>query len=103
MWWKQHQQEFPRLARMARQYLAVPASSESPTHFHGTHQYICHCLLAALVMIDMNGPDNGNSGRSEGANSGICQCVEALELQEEDAVKEQSGCNPTEQERTGHK
>ena len=30
MWWKQHQQEFPRLARMARQYLAVPASSASP-------------------------------------------------------------------------
>ena len=23
MWWKQHQQEFPDLARMARQYLAV--------------------------------------------------------------------------------
>ena len=30
MWWKQHQQEFPRLARMTRQYLAVPASSASP-------------------------------------------------------------------------
>ena len=30
MWWKQHQQEFPRLARMTRQYLTVPASSESP-------------------------------------------------------------------------
>jgi hypothetical protein len=29
MWWKQHQQEFPRLARMARQYLAVPSSSAS--------------------------------------------------------------------------
>ena len=25
MWWKQHVQEFLRLARMARQYLAVPA------------------------------------------------------------------------------
>jgi hypothetical protein len=25
MWWKQHQQEFPRLARMTRQYLTVPA------------------------------------------------------------------------------
>jgi hypothetical protein len=24
MWWKQHVQEFPRLARMARQHLAVP-------------------------------------------------------------------------------
>jgi hypothetical protein len=27
---KQHQQEVPRLARMTRQYLAVPASSSSP-------------------------------------------------------------------------
>jgi len=25
MWWKHHQQEFQRLARMVRQYLAVPA------------------------------------------------------------------------------
>ena len=24
MWWKQHQQEFPDLVRMARQYLSVP-------------------------------------------------------------------------------
>ena len=30
MWWKQHQEEFPRLARMSRQYLAVPAGSASP-------------------------------------------------------------------------
>jgi hypothetical protein len=30
MWRKQHVQEVPRLARMARQYLAVPATSESP-------------------------------------------------------------------------
>ncbi len=34
-------------------------------------------------------------------NSGICQCME--ELQEEDTVKEQYRCNPTEQERTGQK
>jgi hypothetical protein len=27
MWWKQHQQEFPRLTRMTRQYLALPARS----------------------------------------------------------------------------
>ena len=33
MWWKQHQQEFPDLARMARQYLAVPATSASPERF----------------------------------------------------------------------
>ena len=30
MWWKQHQQEFPRLSHMTRQYLDVPASSASP-------------------------------------------------------------------------
>ena len=30
MWWKQHQQEFPRLTRMTRQYLTVPSSSVSP-------------------------------------------------------------------------
>ena len=31
MWWKlQHVQEFPRLVRMTRQYLAVPATSTSP-------------------------------------------------------------------------
>ena len=30
MWWTQHQQEFPRLAHMTSQYLAVPASSASP-------------------------------------------------------------------------
>jgi hypothetical protein len=30
MWWKQHVQEFPRLARVARQYLAVPTTSASP-------------------------------------------------------------------------
>jgi hypothetical protein len=30
MWWKQHVEEFPHLTRMARQHLAVPATSESP-------------------------------------------------------------------------
>ena len=30
MWWKQHVQEFPRLARMSRQHLTVPATSVSP-------------------------------------------------------------------------
>jgi hypothetical protein len=30
MWWKKHSQEFPRLVRMVRQYLTVPATSESP-------------------------------------------------------------------------
>jgi hypothetical protein len=27
MWWKQHQQEFPRLAHMTRQYLAMPLTA----------------------------------------------------------------------------
>ena len=30
MWWKKHVQEFPRLGRMTRQHLAVPATSASP-------------------------------------------------------------------------
>jgi hypothetical protein len=30
MWWKHHQQEFPDLVRMVRQYLTVPATSASP-------------------------------------------------------------------------
>ncbi len=47
-----------------------------------------HSLLAALMKIDMNGPDIEGSGRSEGANSGICQYVE--EFEEEGAVKGQS-------------
>ncbi len=33
MWWKHHQQEFPDLVRMARQYLTVPATSTSPERF----------------------------------------------------------------------
>jgi hypothetical protein len=32
---KQHQQEFPRLARMTKQYLTVPASSSSPERLFG--------------------------------------------------------------------
>ena len=30
MWWKQHVQEFPRVSRMTRKHLAVPATSVSP-------------------------------------------------------------------------
>ena len=33
MWWKQRQQEFPDLTRMARQYLSVPATSSPPERF----------------------------------------------------------------------
>ena len=41
-----------------------------------------------------------SSGRSERTNSGICHCVEELQ---EDAIKEQWRCNPTEHECTGQK
>ncbi len=54
-------------------------------------------LLAALVMIDLNGPDIEAVDEVKALilpNSGICQCVE--ELQQEDAVKEQCRCTPTE-------
>ncbi len=27
VWWKQHQEEFPDMSRMARQYLTVPVTS----------------------------------------------------------------------------
>ena len=46
MWWKQHVQEFPRLARMARQYLAVPATSASPERLF---------RVAGLVKSDWRG------------------------------------------------
>ncbi len=62
----------------------------------GQRYLLGHSLVAAFMMIEMNGPN----GRSDGANSGIYQYVE--ELQEEVAVKEQCRCNPAEQERTGH-
>jgi len=32
-WWKEHEQFFPRIASMAREYLAVPASSASVERF----------------------------------------------------------------------
>ncbi len=46
MWWKQHMQEFPRLVRMARQYLAVPATSASPERFFSS---------VGLVKSDLRG------------------------------------------------
>jgi hypothetical protein len=46
MWWKQHPQEFPDLARMGRQYLAVPATSASPESFFS-------CV--GLVQTDLRG------------------------------------------------
>ncbi len=61
----------------------------------GQRYLLGHSLVAAFMMIEMNGPN----GRSD-AKSGIYQYVE--ELQEEVAVKEQCRCNPAKQERTGH-
>ena len=46
MWWKQHQQEFPRLDHMARQYLPVPASSASPERLF---------ISVGLVKSDLRG------------------------------------------------
>ena len=48
MWWKQHQQEFPDLIRMARQYLTVPATSASPERFFSR---------VGLVQTDFRGRD----------------------------------------------
>jgi hypothetical protein len=53
MWWKQHQQEFPDLARMARQYLAVPATSASPERFFSR---------VGLVQTDLRKKNGGGGG-----------------------------------------
>ncbi len=54
MWWKQHQQEFPDLARMAR--VAVPATSASPERFFsrvGLVQTDLRGILLDTTMIDL--------------------------------------------------
>jgi len=59
MWWKQHQQEFPDLARMARQYLEVPATSASPERFFsrvGLVQTDLSGRLLDTTMIDLMWP-----------------------------------------------
>ncbi len=56
MWWKQHQQEFPDLVRMTRQYLTVPATSASPERFFsrvGLVQTDLHGSLLDTTMIDL--------------------------------------------------
>ena len=56
MWWKQHQQEFPDLPRMARQYLAVPATSASPERFFSRVGLVQTDLRGSLLdttMIDL--------------------------------------------------
>ena len=46
VWWKQHVQEFPRLTRMVRQYLAVTVTSASPDRLFNS---------VGLVKIDLRG------------------------------------------------
>ena len=56
MWWKQHQQEFPDLARMARQDLTVPATSASPERFFSRVGLVQTDLRGSLLdttMIDL--------------------------------------------------
>ncbi len=56
MWWKQHQEEFPDLTRMARQYLTVPATSASPDRFFsrvGLVQTDLRGRLLDTTMIDL--------------------------------------------------
>jgi hypothetical protein len=56
MWWKEHQQEFPDLTRMARQYLTVPATSGSPERFFsrvGLVQTDLYGRLLDTTMIDL--------------------------------------------------
>ena len=49
MWWKQHVQEFPRLARMARQHLAVPATSASPERLFSSVGLVKSDLRGSLL------------------------------------------------------
>jgi hypothetical protein len=49
MWWKQHVQEFPRLTRMTRQYLTVPATSESPERLFSSVGFVKSDLRGRLL------------------------------------------------------
>ena len=56
MWWKQHQQEFPDLTRMTRQYLTVPVTSVSPERFFSRVGLVQTDLCGRLLdttMIDL--------------------------------------------------
>jgi hypothetical protein len=47
--WKQYQQEFPRLTRMTRQYLTVPASSSSPERLFSSVGLVKSDLWGSLL------------------------------------------------------
>ena len=49
MWWKKHQEEFPRLARMGRQYLTVPVSSASPERLFSSVGFVKSDLRGRLL------------------------------------------------------
>ena len=68
----------------------------------GQRYWLGDSLLAALMMIDMNGLDIETVDKVKAL---ILKSVNAWKNYntEEDAVKEQCRCNPTEQERTGQK
>jgi len=47
-WWKQHEREFPVLARLARKFLSIPASSAEPERTWSAAGYLCSSLRAKL-------------------------------------------------------
>ena len=54
MWWKQHVQEFPRLARMVRQYLAVLATSASPQRLFSSVGLVKHFCRSSCPCTQNN-------------------------------------------------
>ncbi len=57
MWWKQYQQEFPRLARMTRQYLVVSVSSSSPERLFSSVGLVKSDLWGSLLDTTMQKVD----------------------------------------------
>jgi hypothetical protein len=56
MWWKHHQEEFPDLSRITRQYLVVPATSVFPERFFSRVGLVQTDFLGSLLdttMIDL--------------------------------------------------
>ena len=49
MWWKQHVQEVPHLARMARQHLDVPTTSASPERLFSSVGLVKSDLWGSLL------------------------------------------------------
>jgi len=49
MWWKQHQQEFPHLARMTQQYLVVPVISSSPERLFNSVGLVKSDILGSFL------------------------------------------------------